>query len=257
MMPKKFQVLDLFAGIGGFSLGLERAGGFETAAFCEIQPFCRSILKKHWPDVPCYDDVARLTGDTLRADGIEIDFICGGFPCQDISTAADAPAGLAGARSGLWREYARLIGEIRPKFALVENVSALLGNGMSDVLGDLASLGYDAEWHRIPASAIGAPHPRDRVWIVAYTPEMLGKKQRRRKSRGFLQGDGFLTILNDKRRRDGVSGWWATEPLVARLVHGVPSRVDRLGCASNAVVPQIPEMIGRAIMQVANNTTGY
>lgn len=160
------RVLDLFSGIGGFSLGLERAG-FTTVAFCEIEPYCRAVLKKHWPDVPCYDDVRTLTIGRLAADGICVDVICGGFPCQDISVAGKG-AGLAGERSGLWSEYSRLIGELRPRYAIVENVAALLGRGMDTVLGDLASLGYDAEWHCIPASAVGAPHRRDRIWIVAY-----------------------------------------------------------------------------------------
>ncbi len=164
---QKLRVLDLFSGIGGFSLGLERAGGFETVAFCEIEPFCRRVLAKHWPGVKQYDDVRNLTADTLWSDGIAVDVICGGFPCQDISLAGKG-AGLAGERSGLWAEYARLIRELRPKFVIVENVAALLSRGLADVLRDLAALGYDAEWHCIPASAIGAPHRRDRLWIVAY-----------------------------------------------------------------------------------------
>ena len=162
------RVLDLFSGIGGFSLGLERTGGFETVAFCEIEEYPRRVLAKHWSGVPCYHDVRELTAERLAADGIAVDVICGGFPCQDISTAGKG-AGLAGERSGLWREYARIIGEFRPGFVIVENVAALLGRGLGDVLGDLAALGYDAEWHCIPASAVGAPHKRDRVWIIAHS----------------------------------------------------------------------------------------
>ena len=162
----KLRVLDLFSGIGGFSLGLERTGGFETVAFCEIEDYPRRVLAKHWPGVPCYDDVRTLTADALRRDGIAVDVICGGFPCQDVSFAGKR-AGLEGARSGLWREYARLIGELRPRFVIVENVPGLLNLGMGAVLGDLASLGYDATWDCIPASAVGAPHRRDRVWIIA------------------------------------------------------------------------------------------
>lgn len=160
-------VLDLFSGIGGFSLGLEWTGGFRTVAFCEIEPYCQAVLRKHWPDVPIYDDVRTLTADTLRRDGIAVDVICGGFPCQDLSFAGKR-AGLEGARSGLWAEYARLIGEVRPRFVIVENVPGLLSLGMGRVLGDLAALGYDAVWDCIPAAAVGAPHLRDRVWIVGY-----------------------------------------------------------------------------------------
>src|SRR5690554_7851105 len=117
----KLKVLDLFSGIGGFSLGLERTGGFETVAFCEIEPFPRRVLAKHWPEVPCYDDVRELTAARLAADGISVDVICGGFPCQDISSSG-AKAGLEGKRSGLWIEYCRLIGELRPAYTVVENV---------------------------------------------------------------------------------------------------------------------------------------
>ena len=165
-------VLSLFSGIGAFDLGLARAG-FTTTAFCEIDPYCRRVLAKHWPGVPCYDDVRSLTADRLRADGISVDVIAGGFPCQDISVAGRG-AGIDGERSGLWSEFARLIGEIRPRYVIVENVSALLSRGLAEVLGDLAEIGYDAEWHCIPAAAVGAPHIRDRIWIIA-NPEKLAR----------------------------------------------------------------------------------
>ena len=159
-------VLDLFSGIGGFSLGLERTGGFKTIAFCENNAFCRQVLKKHWPEVPCYEDVTTASFDRGFAD-----VVCGGFPCQDIS-AAGRQVGITGKRSGLWSELCRIIGEVGPSIAIVENVSRLLSGGdgawMGTVLGDLAEIGYDAEWHCIPASAVGAPHIRDRVWIIAY-----------------------------------------------------------------------------------------
>jgi len=165
--PAPLRLLDLFSGIGGFSLGLERSGAFTTAAFCEIEPFCRRVLAHRWPGVRCYDDVRRLDADTIRRDGLAIDAICGGFPCQDISLAGKG-AGLDGQRSGLWREFARLIRELRPRFVLVENVAALLGRGMGVVLGQLSELGYDAVWRRIAAADVGAPHLRQRIWIVAY-----------------------------------------------------------------------------------------
>ena len=157
------KVLDLFSGIGGFSLGLD-AAGLETAAFCEIEPFCRAVLKKHWPDVPCHEDITKLDGKQYEG----IDIICGGFPCQDISVAGKG-AGLAGKRSGLWFEYLRIIKEAKPRYVLIENVSALRSRGLEEVLRSLAEIGYDAEWHCIPASAVGAPHRRDRVWLVAYS----------------------------------------------------------------------------------------
>lgn len=159
------RVLDLFSGIGGFSLGLERAG-MKTVAFCEIEPFPRAVLAERWPEVPCYDDVRTLTAERLHADGIVPDVVCGGFPCQDISLAGRG-AGLAGERSGLFYEIARLVSELRPKWLLLENVAALRSRGLEAVLGELSALGYDAQWHCVPASAVGAPHRRDRIWIVA------------------------------------------------------------------------------------------
>jgi DNA (cytosine-5)-methyltransferase 1 len=173
--PAKLRVLDLFSGIGGFSLGLERTGGFETVAFCEIEEFPRRVLAKHWPGVPQYHDVRTLTADVLRRDGIAVDVITGGFPCQDLSVAGKQRGMGEGTRSGLWSEIVRLVGELRPQFVIVENVAALLsgpseqrGGWFGRVLRDLAECGYDAEWENIPASALGAPHRRERVWLCAY-----------------------------------------------------------------------------------------
>jgi DNA (cytosine-5)-methyltransferase 1 len=223
-------VLDLFSGIGGFSLGLERAG-MRTVAFCEIEPYCRAVLKKHWPDIPIYDDVRTL-------EPIECDVICGGFPCQNISSAGDKQ-GIDGPRSGLWLEYARLIRDIRPKYAIVENVSALLSRGMGDVLGDLAEIGYDAEWQCVPAYSAGLPHARDRVWIVAYPNGV----------RELQPGWG----LEHERRWTGDRGqaidWVLSGGGVLRSHDGIPAGLDRIGPLGNAVVPRISEIIGRAIMQ--------
>ncbi len=445
-------VLDIFSGIGGFSLGLERTGGFKTVAFCEIEPYCRAVLRKHWPDVPIFEDVIKLGA----ADVGPVDVICGGFPCQDISVAGKQ-AGIDGERSGLWSEYARLIGEIRPQFAIIENVSQLLSghtrhdlwpdrclcgwayrwrrvlvcpedetlvhaapryrngrqgaasiaetapkirrkpfsspqsngsmgrssqvgidgqaaasaadgmpvafsteegtgavtvgadeqrrgndqgpsfriepqgadcdargrlvcpscgrqvaNGPAEsyrtywfhrVLGDLAALGYDAEWHCIPASAVGAPHRRDRIWIMAYaTRERFGEARRnsersqerrfsgceiladaevngrhaRRESdaaegprgreldRGCVGSnipDAFCEGLENRiigaaikaqigttERQGGDGNQWIAEPDVGRVASRVPSRVDRLKALGNAVVPQVVEVIGNAIL---------
>jgi DNA (cytosine-5)-methyltransferase 1 len=321
-------VLDLFSGIGGFSLGLERAG-MRTVAFCEIDPYCRAVLAKHWPTVPCFTDVTRLEAGMLElAECGGIDLICGGFPCQDISVAGKG-AGLAGARSGLWSHFARLIRELRPRWVVIENVSALLTRGVDIVLGDLAEIGYDAEWHCIPATYVGAPHRRDRVWIIAYPgsegrwqelrgahgdesahagrPSLqmhepgghgeerdvadadgrrcegewqqehgefegaLRRESDRRGSRGSGIGENVADPVcdSDGHGFDGASAFersgqdrhegprrvlsnadhWAVEPNVGRVANGVPSRVDRLKTLGNAVVPQIPEIIGRAIMR--------
>ena len=245
------KVLDLFSGIGGFSLGLERAG-FETVAFCEIEPFCQKVLKKHWPDVPIYDDVREVTNDRLKADGITgIDVITGGFPCQDISVAGKQAGIDEGTRSGLWSEIARLIGEIQPKYVIVENVANLLsgpsekrGGWFGRILGELAECGYDAEWENIPAAVVGAPHRRERVWVVAYRPE-------ERAETGFqvFQADRLSRELRRVSRRDGVYG--VDNPGVCYLDDGVPPEMGGHFAAGNAVVPQIPELIGRAIMEAS------
>lgn len=272
----KLRVLDLFSGIGGFSLGLERTGGFETVAFCEIEEFPRKVLAKHWPEVPCYHDVRELTADRLAADGIAVDVICGGFPCQDISTAGKG-AGLAGERSGLWSEIARLVGELRPRFVIVENVAALLGRGLGDVLGDLAKVGYDAEWHCIPASYVGAPHRRDRAWVVAYSQSKrrtkagelrlsqssewlpcggetivstyVGKKRAQGREPKPVSGIGAFSWCEDVGRVEDLRGRSdIPQPLIRGSCDGIPNWVDRVGALGNAVVPQIPELIGRAIL---------
>lgn len=155
--------LDLFSGIGGFSLGFERAGS-RTIGFCEIEPSCQRVLAKHWPDAPIISDIRNFNADSLPNS---VDIICGGFPCQDISVAGKK-AGITGSRSGLWKEYARLINELKPRYAIIENVANLRSSGLVTVLTDLWQIGYDAEWHCIPASALGAPHRRDRIWIIAY-----------------------------------------------------------------------------------------
>ena len=249
----KLRVLDLFSGIGGFSLGLERTGGFETVAFCEIEEYPRRVLKKHWPKVPCYEDVRTLNADTLARDGISIDVICGGFPCQDVSTANHSGKGLDGEKSGLWREYARLVGELRPSFIIVENVAALLGRGMGRVLGDLSAIGYDAEWEIVSASDVGAPHDRQRVWLVAHPAT-----QRRQRIlhhwawRSATARDEWPSAPLDTHR--SALAW--LEPTSARISpilrddDGISGRLaqQQLGALGNAVVPQIPELIGRAIL---------
>lgn len=242
----KLRVLDLFSGIGGFSLGLERTGGFETVAFCEIEEFPRKVLAKHWPGVPIYGDVRELTAERLAGDGIgDIDVICGGFPCQDVSVAG-RQLGLDGARSGLWSEICRLVGELRPKFVLLENVSNLLALGFGRVLGDLASLGYDAEWECIPASYLGAWHRRDRVWVVSYPHGQRG-----------CEGSAEEPLLRQSDLSEQsarvASGWPGRShlpaPTLCGVGDGIPHRSHRLKALGNAVVPQIPELIGRAILR--------
>ena len=281
----RLRVLDLFAGIGGFSLGLERTGGFETVAFCEIEKYPQKVLAKHWPGVKIYDDIRELTAERLLSDGIGVDVITGGFPCQDISVAGNQ-AGLEGERSGLWSECARLLGELRPRYAIFENVTALIsgnnGRWFEQVLWDISQVGYDAEWHCIPASELGAHHHRDRVWVVAHHDSANSRHERKamglrhelmgqRKAVFNDDGDqkpvadtdserlqGLLTprTLQKWREATGYSGqgseppgWsWTVEPDICRVANGIPNRAHRLKGLGNAVVPQIPELIGNAIL---------
>ncbi|MCK4817181.1 DNA (cytosine-5-)-methyltransferase, partial [bacterium] len=230
------KVLDLFSGIGGFSLGLERAG-METIAFCEIEKYPRKVLAKHWPNIPIYEDVRNVTKKRLDADGIRPNVICGGFPCQDLSVAGNQK-GIHAERSGLWSECARLLGEVRPEYAIFENVPALLsgdrGRWFQRVLFDISQVGYNAEWHCISASNIGFPHQRI-LQSNAANPNKTQLKGRSLSER--IQAQHAL-ISNSCRGKD--------KPGVVRMANGVPSQAHRLGCLGNAVVPQIPELIGRA-----------
>jgi len=154
---------SLFAGIGGIDLGLERAG-MTCKWQVEIDPWCRQVLAKHWPDVRRYEDVSAVGGHTLEP----VELIAGGFPCQDVSTAGQKAGIKDGNRSGLWSEFHRIIRELRPRYVLVENVSGLLARGMGRVLGDLSTIGYDAEWEVLSAADVGAPHLRKRIFITAH-----------------------------------------------------------------------------------------
>jgi DNA (cytosine-5)-methyltransferase 1 len=305
---------SLFSGIGGLDLGLERAG-MRVVWQCEQDPFCRRVLARHWPGVPCHPDVRTLVANAeaercaaqwpreveAETDGLDrhagerrtlpvpvpyVDVLCGGFPCQDISLAGRG-AGLAGERSGLWRDFARLIGELRPRYVLVENVPALTSRGLDVVLADLAACGLDAEWDHLPASAFGAPHRRDRIWLVAYSNAKRGdgwrgslgdnSEQRVQPANGRSNGSQRTPAFTEPNASDtdgprleggqhasatrsalgfaaggdrpGTGmGWWLAEPDVGRVANGIPARVDRLRALGNSLVPQIAEWIGRQIL---------
>ena len=313
----KLRHLDLFSGIGGFSLGLERTGGFQTVGFCDNDKKTHLVLKKHWPNVPIYDDVSTLKGSDLGA----IEIITGGFPCQDLSVAGKG-AGLEGARSGLWWQFHRLIKEAQPRWVIAENVAALRSRGLDQVLRSLDQIGYDAEWHCISASAVGAPHQRDRIWILAYPRHRGGghfgiaqeghntqrerttdsdsiggpggqsasvadtdciwqlqsegsKQDKRRRASDSsetladtggegLERLGIRTVSTESKepmsascgrvvRKISVSDFWKVEPELGRVADGIPNRLDRLKQLGNSLVPQIPEMIGYAILQQERN----
>ena len=242
------RVLSLFSGIGGMDLGLERAG-MTIAYHSEIEKYCVRVLEKHWPNVPNLGDVKKIKWEELE----DVDVIAGGYPCQPFSRQ--------GKREGkndprhLWPYVFDAIRTIRPRYALLENVRGHLSLGFGTVLGDLASIGFDAEWQVLPASAFGAPHRRDRVIIVAY-PSCGGgdeyeiRNAEKKSTNGSVFGDGEGTdILSiGGAFGDSLSRQWANESDVGRVADGVPSAVDRLRGLGNAVVPQVAEFVGRRIL---------
>jgi len=314
------KVLDLFSGIGGFSLGLKRAG-METIAFCEIEDYPVSKLNKHWPNVPVHRDIRGLDGKQYRDS---VDLVCGGFPCQ--------PFSVAGKQRGkeddrhLWPEMLRIIKEVRPTWVIGENVAGFIRMALDDVLLDLETEGYTAQSFVIPACATGAVHRRDRVWIVAYSeseqnrrlqqqefqpnikPESNGvsshaehagrdateigqsnssRNDRDKKGQNETEqstgpsckrsddADSKIKLSNGisinrefskpqkselrdcdckkstfSKRREFKPIGLPTQPPVCHRDDGIPDRVARLKALGNAVIPQIPEMIGRAIMKV-------
>lgn len=320
----KLKHLDLFSGIGGFSLGLEATGGFKTVAFCEIDTYCQKVLSKHWPDVPVHSDIRGLEYNGA------VDIITGGYPCQPFSVAGKQ-RGKEDPRH-LWPEMFRIIREVKPRWLIAENVEGHIKLGLDSVLDDLEGAGYTCWPFIIPACAVGAPHRRNRIWIIA---NARCKQQRRKSVRfsaelfnGSAQGqqpetrnrfadlceafpntqhDGSFATTQQRSNGEAIpdntqgqnSTWqfegiytsrnvadtaserqqgqgelkqpmretqngegqanlpksisfnnqWAVEPAVGRVANGIPNRVDRLRALGNAVVPQIPELIGHAILE--------
>jgi DNA (cytosine-5)-methyltransferase 1 len=266
-------MLDLFSGIGGFSLAASWAGGIETVAFCEIEPYCQKVLKKHWPDVPIFEDITKLRGEDVGA----VELICGGPPCQ--------PASCAGMRRGaeddrwLWPEAIRLVREIHPRWCVFENPTGILtldgGVAFEHLLLELEAEGYEVQPVIIPACAVGAPHRRDRVWIVAYSqgrddrriPGKIQKQdeqqtKKRPQTWSAELGGASQTVTDTPsilpqrlRDRQGQEqpwrgSWWSIEPNVGRVAYGIPSRVDRLRGLGNAIVPQVAQEIFKAIVDI-------
>ena len=236
-------VLSLFSGIGGLDLGLERAG-MTICGQVEIDPWCRKVLAKHWPEVPRHDDVRTCVQWWGRRP--VPDLIAGGFPCQPVSQA-----GFGRAQSDprwLWPHMAQVVGALRPVWVVIENVPYLLYRGLADVLGDLARLGYRARAGTISACAMGAPHPRERLFILAHPNGLV--HGHRHDGAGEVRPprteahEGSREAIRDPEP-------WPAEPGVGRVATGVPDRVDRLRGLGNAVVPQVAEHIGHLIMGAA------
>lgn len=266
---------SIFSGIGGLDLGLERAG-MRVKWMCEIDPFCRKVLRRHWPDVPIYEDIR-----DIKEDVAHVDVVAGGFPCQPVS--------LAGKRLAqedprwLWPEFARVIRLVGPRYVIVENVPGLVVRGLGDVLRDLAEMGFDADWEIVSAASQGAPHLRERLFIVAYHPDRDGGGFAQHGERDSRETVGRETSLGDdlgglhshvahpsgagRSHTEGHPGshqnWrevfvadhdrpgsrqWPPEPPVGRVVDGFPGRVDQLRGLGNAVVPRVAEFVGRCLL---------
>lgn len=245
-------VLDLFSGIGGFSLGLERAG-MRTVAFCESNEFKQSIIARHWPGLPIFSDIRTLTQGRIDALGLTVDGLCGGFPCQNVSIASTVHGGntgLDGEQSGLWGEYFRLIKEIRPKFAIIENVDRLTGDGLDRVLRSLASIRYDAQWDTLRGWLVEAPQERPRIWIVTYPSgkRMEGLFESVRSGTAGSRWPGGSADLLDFASAPFVNRDCIPQPLLRGVDDRPANWVDRVHACGDAVIPQFPELIGRAII---------
>lgn len=219
---------SLFSGIGGLDLGLERAG-MHIEWQCEIDPYCRTVLRKHWPDVPCYEDVRGV-----GTDAESVDLICGGFPCQPTSQAA---ARSTRGDGWLWPEMAGIIARLQPRIVLVENPEGLRYSqrGLGQILDDLSFLGFAVEWRVVRAAEVGASHQRARIWVVAHS---------------YTNGKPIFT-LNDETQilREPAPSFpdWETVPNLS-LVDGIPERLA-ISALGNAAVPQVAEYVGRLIME--------
>jgi DNA (cytosine-5)-methyltransferase 1 len=234
--------LDLFSGIGGFALAAGWAE-YTTIGFCEIDPFCQRVLRKHWPNVPVFGDIRELDAGNIPSCESGwwgcAHLLTAGFPCQDVSQIG-LRTGINGERSSLFSEAVRLADDIRPEWILLENTPGLRHRGLGDVLRELAEIGYDAVWDSVPASAVGAPHQRERVWIIANAkPERL---------------EGFVKAWTATRATLGTLHWKEDESTVLGMDDGFPGWVDQVKALGNSIVPQVAYLI--LLAMDASDTTG-
>ena len=240
---------SLFSGIGGLDLGLERAG-MTCRWQSEIDPYACRVLAKHWPNTPNLGDINDIEWRTVEP----VDLICGGYPCQPFSTA--------GLRNGtddprhLWPKFANAIRVLQPRYALLENVAGHLTLGFETVIADLAACGYDAQWDCIPAATVGAPHRRDRVFVIATRQtvgDTTGRVGRQSEFKDMAPGRGRAEFR--KPVSDSISGtyWSSNQPAMGGMADGFPNRLDRLRGLGNAVVPQVAEYVGNIIIDMATD----
>jgi len=273
----ELSVLDLFSGIGGFSLGLEATGKFKTIGFCEKDKFCQKVLQKHWPDTPIYEDIKKLDGTKIKAD-----VITGGFPCQSIS--------IAGKQKGknddrfLFPEMLRVIKETQARWIIGENVQNLLNISNGEILqgihNDLETIGYEVQTFSISASSQGAWHKRQRIWIIANTNTRLSFRENKEiQTRGITSNNGSTNVANSNNIRTQVQtkgkhtsfkmfgsqskkSWWKTFSEFYRIPDGLQygldkDRTNRIKALGNAIVPQIATEIGKAIIKAEEEVNGW
>ena len=263
---------SLFSGAGLCDLGFHRAG-FRHRFFCEADGWCRSVLARHWPGVPIYTDVRDLDPATLP----RVEVLSGGFPCQDVSCGGKRAGITATTRSGLWHEYKRIIEGVRPRYAVIENVKGLLSKGMDRVLSDLSGIGYDAEWQSVPAAAFGAPHLRERVFVVAYphgsradracgvlsasqgelaeyvqydpVSDWLGIRIDRASREAIVKAYGAPCLYRvDDGRSAGLDGATGQKPCLPVITQAERKAwIPRLKALGNGISPQQSEFVARAI----------
>tara|TARA_B100000900_G_C20529156_1_gene695569 strand:+ start:262 stop:1080 length:819 start_codon:yes stop_codon:yes gene_type:complete len=256
---RRYSIGSLFAGIGGFELGLERAiPGAYTLWQVEQNNFCQKVLAKHWPEARIYEDVKNITKNNIE----QVDILCGGFPCQDISIAGKGE-GLNGKKSSLFWEFHRIIDELQPRAVIMENVPIINLRGLGTVLGSLSEIGYDAEWCTLRASDFGAPHKRERWFCIAYpssvfnnrwTPPHSNQERSPQQSRNLIPM-GETRISKCRSSEDGriyEENYWEQFPIESPLCRrddGIPNRLDRIAALGNAIVPQCSEWIGRKLWE--------
>jgi DNA (cytosine-5)-methyltransferase 1 len=244
-----YNVLDLFSGIGGFSLGLERAG-MRTAAFCEIDPYCRQVLERHWPGMPIHDDIRKLDGSQYAGT---VDVVCGGYPCQPFSTAGKQ-LGEEDPRH-LWPEMRRIIREARPRWVIAENVRGHVSCGLDEVLGDLESDGYRGWPFLIPSRCVGSEIQRYRLWIMgrrsdgeagAIRSRSVGEQSAEEQE--SARGSQEQPALAGLRPADEWESESQGKPTLCGIPAGLPDQLERERAVGNAVDPRIAQRIGRAII---------
>jgi len=274
------KMLDLFSGIGGFSLAASWTGEIETVAFCEIEPYPQKVLQKNFPGVPIYDDVRELTAERLRADGIDrVDIVTGGFPCQPFSVAGKQ----RGAEDDrfLWPEMLRVIAELKPTWVIGENVAGFVSMALDECVFDLENIGYEVQPIIIPACGVNAEHERERVWIIAHfdAERKLQPEGMRQIKRGWPgnRSEATLADTDQTRLSGGVQSdqnngdvekyepgdrptinhvctvsreHWNYQPVLGRGVHGVSNRLDRIAALGNSIVPQVAYPILQAIVDI-------